>query len=139
MHVKVSEARGNYTIIQFGPTLQADPAAKYTVFACVYDRDNPASKPEMKVVKKGKVPRKGRVRVKLERMVYHTVIAQGEDVAGTVHTSDCIMAAPFHLSIDAPPSPRRLEQQRQEQLKARRMSKRKPLGEAIRAALFQRR
>jgi len=108
MKIRTSEARGDLTIINFGPQLRADPKAKFILYAIKYDPSDPDTAPVAEVYRQGPIPRKGRLRLRLKAGRPYMVMAQGVDVASMVHTAGRELRAPFHLTIDAAPSDRQL-------------------------------
>ena len=118
MKIKANESRGKVSHVHFGPILQSDSDAKYQIFTLKHDPMNPDVAPQMKVVKQGPIPRKGRLKADLPRGKY-MVMAQGHMKAGVVHTANEQISAPFYLSIDADESTV-LAQERQRQMEEQR-------------------
>lgn len=108
MTIKLGEPRGDLSIINFGPLLRSDKAGRYELFRVIVTRAPDGSvdlrQCEMVGYMKGSIPKKGRLRLTLPLGERFLLIAQGNEKAGQVNTSQESLIAPFFLTVDAPPS-----------------------------------
>jgi hypothetical protein len=106
--IKLGDARGDVSIINFGPLLRADKEGRYELFRVVIPRalDDTADlrNCEMLGYMKGPIPHKGRLRLNLPLGERFLLIAQGYLKAGQVNTAEHSLIAPFFVTIDAEPS-----------------------------------
>lgn len=133
--VKIKPTRGNTTIVSFGPTLMSDPASKYTIYELQYDKKDPSKQPKFEVFRQGPMPKKGRLRLELKHGMPCMVLAQGDDVAGMIHTAGEEIRAPFYLAIDADPSDKALREKQIALNKQKAEQRPNMIAQAVRWAL----
>lgn len=100
--IKITEAPGDQTIIEFGKLLRRDKAAKFQLLTWSVEDlgDGKISQPKVDVAREGPIPRKGRLYVKLPEGTRCIVMAGGAQT-GVVTTREHSLMTPFHLEIDA--------------------------------------
>ena len=135
--IKVSKAKGDKTIISFGPLLRADSQAKYRVYVWSVEDlgDGKISAPKGRVVKNAEIPKSGRATLNLPKGSRCVVMARGLEIAGVVTTKEHDLKAPFYLKIDSAPST--LAEQKLARSRASNRPKMNPLAVTMKGLLRQ--
>ena len=104
MTVSIGKAKGEMSVIKFGPEIQGDATMKYRLYHWTVNQlpDGSPGKPRVDLVKEGIIPAKGRLTKKLPVNERYLIMISNEYSPAIVTTKEHSLMAPFFVTMEAP-------------------------------------